>query len=266
MPWTAEFQLDASSHPKRVQLHAASPADADSAIAALLKTARQKNLFKCLKGWRNEEYRILGARDDIRIERAAAGLFGIMTIGVHMTVYTRSSAGQLRLWIPQRSQSTTTNPGMLDNSVAGGVPAMVDPFECLVKEAADEASLPEVLTRRCAKAAGCVTEFNIKDGGKGLLQPSVKYVYDMEVDEQTELRPADGEVEAFRLMTVEEAKVELLKGKFKPMSAMVMIDFFIRHGVLTMHNERDYAQLAARTHRYLPFPTTVGQIVGRGLA
>jgi 8-oxo-dGTP pyrophosphatase MutT (NUDIX family) len=173
-----------------------------------------------------------------------------------MTVYTHSGTGQMQLWIPQRFMSTTTNSGMLDSSVAGGIPAGVEPFECLVNEAAEEASLPEALTRARAKPVGCVTDYNIKDGSKGLLQPSLKYVYDMEVDEWTELHPADSEVETFQLMTIEEAKAELVQGKFKPMSAMVTIDFFVRQGVLTMHNEKDYMELVERTHRRLPFPTS----------
>jgi 8-oxo-dGTP pyrophosphatase MutT (NUDIX family) len=143
---------------------------------------------------------------------------------------------------------------MLDSSVAGGVPMGVEPFECLVKEAREEASLPEELTRRCAKAVGCVTEFSVK--GDAQLEPSVKYVYDMEVDENIELRPGDSEVEGFRLMTVEEVIKRVLEGMYKPMSAMVIIDFFVRHGILTIQNERDYVEIVARTHRFLPFPTS----------
>lgn len=256
--WRDAFQLDRASTPRRVTLRAESAAEANAAIDALLATARRTDQFKCLRGWRDEKYRILGARQDVRVERAAASIFGIATIGVHMTVYTRDAAagGQPRLWIPQRSATTTTNPGMLDNSVAGGVPAGVAPWDILVQEAADEASLPRELTGQKAIPVGCVTEFNIKDNGRGLLQPSVKYVYDMEVDATVQLRPADSEVEAFRLLTVDEAKAELLQGKFKPMSAFVMIDFFLRHGVLTPQNEKDYVELVARTHRRLPLATT----------
>ncbi|TVY55441.1 Uncharacterized protein LCER1_G005417 [Lachnellula cervina] len=258
MPWTPDFHLDASSVPKRIQLIADSPATANKAIASLLQTARERNLFPGLTGWRNEEYRVLGAKSDIRIERAGASLLGITTTGVHMTVYTRSrgGSGQLLIWVPKRSASTKVNPGKLDNSVAGGVPAGMQPFACLLKEAAEEASLPEELMRRCAKAVGCVTEFSAKDGGKGVLAPSLKYVYDMEVDGEMELRPGDDEVEEFRLMTAVEVKESILEGEFKPMCVMVLIDFLVRHGVLTCEDERDYAELVARTHRYLPFPTS----------
>lgn len=256
MPWTPEFHIDATSVPKRVQLLANSPTAANEAIAALLQNARELCLFKCLNGWRNEEYRILGARSDIKVERAGAGLFGITTTGVHMTVYTHSQDGELLFWVPKRSMSTKNNPGKLDSSVAGGVPAGVLAFECLVKEGAEEASLPEELTRFQAKAVGCVMEFNVKDGEESLLEPSLKYVYDMEIGEKTPLRPADSEVEEFRLMTALEVKTNIVEGRYKPMCVMVLVDFLVRHGILTIENEKDYAELVARTHRNLPFPTS----------
>ncbi|KAH7357003.1 thiamine pyrophosphokinase-related protein [Rhexocercosporidium sp. MPI-PUGE-AT-0058] len=255
MPWTADFQLDHSSTPKRVQLMAETTVAANEAISNVLQTAREEKLFNCLNGWRNEEYRILGARSDIKVERAGAGLFGIITIGVHMTVFTRlKSTGEMRIWVPTRSMTTTTYPGMLDSSVAGGVPVGVEPFECLVKEAAEEASLPEDLTRRCARSVGCVSEFCVK--GDGQLEPSIKFVYDMEIEEGVQPHPGDSEVQEFSLMTIEEVKASIVGGMYKPMSAMVILDFLVRHGILNLGNEKDFAEIVARTHRLLPFPTS----------
>ncbi|KAH6721986.1 thiamine pyrophosphokinase-related protein [Leptodontidium sp. MPI-SDFR-AT-0119] len=262
MPWTEDFQLIHSSTHKRVQLIADTTIAANEAISEVLQTAREKKLFNCLKGWRNEEYRILGARSDIKVERAGAGLFGIITIGVHMTVFTRlKSTGEIRIWVPTRSMTTTTYPGMLDSSVAGGVPVGVEPFECLVKEAAEEASLSEDLTRQNAKSVGCVSEFCAKDDGQ--LEPSVKYVYDMEIEEGVQPRPADSEVQEFRLTPVDEVKKNILGGMYKPMSAMVIIDFLVRHGILNVGNEKDYSEVVARTHRLLPFPTSPDKTTGK---
>ncbi|EPE31178.1 Nudix [Glarea lozoyensis ATCC 20868] len=254
MPWNSDFRIDDSSDPRRVTLLKSSLTDANQAIADLLLSARGDKIFKCLNGWRNEEYRILGAKLDLKIERAGAGLFGITTTGVHMTVYTRSPDGEILLWVPKRSMTTKKNPGKLDSSVAGGVPAGVEPFECLVKEAAEEASLSPELTRLRAKATGCVMEYHVEDAGEGLLEPSVKFVYDMEIDRETVLQPADAEVEEFRLMTATEVQENIVAGNYKPMCVMVLIDFLIRHGILTIENEKDYSELVARTHRFLPFP------------
>jgi len=35
---------------------------------------------------------------------------------------------------------------------------------------------------------------------------------------------------------------------------MVMLDFFIRHGILTAENESDFEEIKRRLHRELEFP------------
>lgn len=49
-------------------------------------------------------------------------------------------------------------PGLLDNSVAGGIPYGLGPMESLIKECMEEASLPEDIAKN-AKTVGCVTYF-----------------------------------------------------------------------------------------------------------
>ena len=51
-------------------------------------------------------------------------------------------------------------PGYLDNSVAGGIPSGMSVFESLVKEAAEEASIDEGLTRTLARCAGSISYYN----------------------------------------------------------------------------------------------------------
>jgi hypothetical protein len=46
----------------------------------------------------------------------------------------------------------------------------------------------------------------------------------------------------------------LALGKFKPNCALVLLDFFIRHGILTPDNEKDYLQIVGRVRTGLPFP------------
>jgi hypothetical protein len=50
---------------------------------------------------------------------------------------------------------------------------------------------------------------------------------------------------------VEEVKTALLRGEFKLNSAIVVIDFFVRHGVITAENERDHVEIVCRLHRRL---------------
>ncbi len=76
-----------------------------------------------IPGWHDETYAI---RNDFDapplafIERAASRFFGTMTYAVHLNgiVKYRNKAPQL-LWIARRADTKATDPGMLDNVVAG---------------------------------------------------------------------------------------------------------------------------------------------------
>ena len=103
------------------------------------------------------------------MERAACALFGVVTYGVHMTVYedsgenVRREPGQVtqsyRFWVPKRAKTKQTWPGFFDNSVAGGIPSGLGIFESVVKESSEEASIPEDIVQKYAKAAGVVSYF-----------------------------------------------------------------------------------------------------------
>ena len=178
-----------------------------------------------------------------------------------MTAYIPATETKpLRLWVPRRAAGKQTYPSMLDNTVAGGMGDGQTPFECIVKEAKEEANFEESYVRAHAKPCGFVSYFYVRHeeaGGEvGLLQPEFQYTYDMIVGEDGPVpEPFDGEVAEHILMDVEEVKAELKNRKFKPNCAAVVLDFFIRHGVLTDDNEKDYAEIYTRLHRRLEFPT-----------
>jgi len=128
----------------------------------------------------------------------------------------------------------------------------------MVREANEEASLPETLVRERTKAVGAVTYFHIRDeragGETNLLQPEIQYVYDLELPEDVVPKPSDDEVEEFYLWDVGKVKEALRDGEFKPNCACVLLDFFVRHGILTQGNERDYLEIVGRLHRRMEFP------------
>ena len=262
-PWPEDcWNIDRES--RTVTLLA--PADAthkerSALLARSLAAAVEKDTFQVLRGWRNELYPIYGPGRQLlaSIERAGSNLFGIMTYGVHMTAYVEEPDGTLKLWISRRSKTKQTYPGMLDNTAAGGMSTGEDPFECLVRECMEEASLPEDIVRARAKCTGCLTYMYIRDeragGETGLLQPECEYIYDLKLDPDTIPKPNDTEVEDFRLWTVDEVKQALSNGEFKSNCAVVVIDFFIRHGILTPENEKDYLEILARSHRRHEIPT-----------
>ena len=230
------------------------------AVEATVGAMRATNHFRVLKGWRDELYPIYGPNRKLlfSMERAASALFGIVTYGCHMTAYTRTPEGQMKIWVPRRAKSKQTYGGMLDNTVAGGIATGEKVFESMIREAQEEASLPEDIVRSKAKAVGTVTYFHIRDRRAGgetrLLMPECQYVYDLELDEDVVPKPSDTEVEGFELMTVEETKEAMRSGEFKPNCALVLLDFFVRHGFLTAEDE-GYIEIVARLHRRLEFPT-----------
>lgn len=229
-------------------------------IETTLLALRKTGHFKVLDKWRNELYSVYGKKKELlfNVERAASPLLGVVTYGVHMTAYVRKD-GELKLWIPRRARTKQTYGGMLDNAVAGGITSGESALESMVRECGEEASLPEDLVRSRIKACGCVTYFYIrseKAGGETrLLQPECEYVYDLELPDDVIPKPGDDEVEEFYLWTVDEVKAAMAKGEFKPNCALVVLDFFIRHGILTPENEKDYVEIVARLHRRLEFPT-----------
>jgi len=165
------------------------------------------------------------------IERSAAALFGLVTYGAHLTAYIRDPvySGGFALWIPTRSRTKSTYPGYLDNTVAGGIAAGYTAFETIVKECAEEASLPEDLVRERAKCVGAISYFHIRGEGaggeSGLLQPEVQYCYDLDLTDRRDIvpKPCDDEVEGFELLGVEEVKARLGEGRFKANCALVIL-------------------------------------------
>lgn len=269
MPWTEEWTIDdekktISPCPKTKDSLAHTAASEQSrVIEETLKLAKKDNIFEVLKGWRGELYPVNRSQsagsEIISIERSGSPLFGVVTYGIHMTAYVKQQDGSIKIWVPRRAKSKQTYAGMLDNTVAGGLSTGESPFECLVREAAEEASFPESLIRSNAKARGTVSYFYVRDeragGETGLLQPEVEYVYDMEIGPDIFPKPADGEVEEFYLWTVKEVQKALSEGQFKPNCSVVLLDFFVRHGILHGENEEHLTEIMARIHRKLPFPT-----------
>lgn len=263
MPWTSDFRLTTSP---RKEVHLLKREDTDNwqqacgdAIQELVDLARERKVFRRLGKKTEEQFPIVGANFDIGIERSAFNMFGIIGRGAHMTVYVHTEHG-LKFWIPRRSATKSTYPGMLDQAVAGGVARGESPLECIVREAGEEAALSAEMVRENVVAAGTVSWFNISDeragGEPGLMNPGILYVYDLQVGEDIVFKPVEGDIESFSLMGVDEVKESLRRGDFKPSCAMVMLDFFIRHGLVTAENERDYDIIAQRLHRRLPFRTS----------
>ncbi|KAF7594895.1 thiamine pyrophosphokinase [Aspergillus hancockii] len=264
MPWTPHFRV--THHPAK-EVHLLRPdgpnwqSKCTQIIEEQVELAREKGVFPSLGQKRHELFPIVGAKFAVGIDRSAFSMLGSIGRGVHMTVYTRAKSG-LKFWIPQRNFHKAFG-GMLDNTVAGGMALGEKPLECLIREAGEEAGMDEGVIRENVRAAGTMTWMSVSDersrGQIGLINPGVLYVYDLEVGEEVALRPVDEDVFAFHLMGVEEVRRALLEGRFKPASASVLVDFFVRHGIVTAEEEEDYVEIVSRLHRKLPLPTSSRQ-------
>ncbi|KXT17522.1 hypothetical protein AC579_3229 [Pseudocercospora musae] len=264
MPWTAQFAVK-HDHPRSVSVldasHGKDTATAvNHALQEVIDQAVDQKLFHLLNGQHSEPFAIAGARycSPVKVERFATPLFGITTRGAHLVAYTQRHDG-MRLWIPRRAPHLYICPDMLDSTVAGGVKSGVPPMQTIIEESDEEASLPEELIRKHARCRGVVSHMSLTGplfpGEKGLVCPDYVYVYDIELPLNIVPKPQDDEVSGFTSMTVEEVSRAMLNGEFKPDAAAVIVEFFIRHGIVTPENEPNFVEINMRLHRRLPFRT-----------
>lgn len=172
-----------------------------------------------------------------RIDRGALPLFGLVAIGVHMNGLVRKSDG-LYLWTGRRARNKRLDPGKLDHLVAGGVPAGHSPAEALLKEAAEEASIGPELAAHAKEVGRILYALNRPEG----LRRDILYCYDLFLPESFEPVAADGEVESFSLMKLEDV-FALVRDtdEFKFNVNLVLIDLFLRHGLIDPHSAQGRA-------------------------
>ena len=196
---------------------------------------------------RHELYTVaprLGAPSLFRMDRSAITFFGIAACGVHLNGFVRTKDG-VSLWIGKRAMDRLIEPGKLDNIVAGGQPAGLSFQENLLKEAAEEASMPPELARQ-AYPTGTV-RYTLETG-TGLRRDTL-FCFDIDLSDGFVPKGSDGETESFLLLPVEEVCRLILETQdFKFNVPLVIIDFLIRHGHLTADNEKDYPALCAGLH------------------
>lgn len=197
---------------------------------ALDRIVRRLEADGLVKGRRNEAYPVLaawGAPPLLEIERAAAPVFGICSYGVHMTGYVRKADG-IHIWVARRARNKSTYPGMLDNTVAGGQPVGLGLHENLVKECWEEAGIAASL----AQQAVCVGAISYRMDASDGLKPDVQFCFDLELPADFVPNNTDGETEAFYLWPWQEvARIVADTNEFKYNCNLVLIDFFVRHGL-----------------------------------
>ena len=92
------------------------------------------------------------------------------------------------------------------------------------------------------------------------VQPGGVYVYDLRFDlpasdeiVRPRVNPAD-EVENFELVSERRCIESMLRGELKPICALILVDFLIRHGRINHENVNGYTKICERMRSSLPLP------------
>jgi len=210
--------------------------------AALEEALRALHAAGEIPKWRGEDYGIArrwGAAPLFRMERGAVPLFGVLAYGVHVNGYVRTGDGP-RVWVGKRAKHKSVAPGKLDHLIAGGQPFGLGLMENVVKEAAEEASVPEELALH-ARPVGALRYLCERPEG---LRNDVAFCYDLALPEDFVPQPGDDEVESFALWPVERVLERIRDSDdFKFNVALVNLHFALRHGALNPDSEPAYQDI-----------------------
>ena len=194
-----------------------------AALAGIARSLSAQGRYR----WRNEAFDVRATPDGpvlAQIDRGAIPSFGVVAEGVHVNGLVHR-AGGLHVWIARRARNKLLDPGKLDHITAGGVPSGLTPEQTLVKEAAEEAAIPEALASQARRVATISYAMERPEG----LRRDLLYCYDLALPEDFVPRAADGEVESFELWSIERV-FETVRDTddFKFNVNLVLIDLFER--------------------------------------
>ncbi|KAM3499022.1 hypothetical protein MY10362_007692 [Beauveria mimosiformis] len=194
------------------------------------------------------------------------GIFGVVTAGVHLNVYTKIGE-QIFMWVSKRSQ-TASYPGMMDQVVAGGMDPEdgYDAWMALEHEVWEEIGLvldraSRMLMEECrVEGPSRISFYDKKDrdagDAHGHIEPGVRFVFDVEFDPDHVFAPStDDAVGYVILQSVDEVLEDMLNNKWKPNSALAALDFLLRKGCIVDDGDGTIDELRARLQRPLPLAT-----------
>jgi hypothetical protein len=196
---------------------------------------RRREAFAVTEGW--------GGKLLFEIDRGAVPFFGTRSYGVHVNGY-RPGADGFELWIGRRAADKKVAPDKLDNLVAGGISTGYGAQATLIKEAAEEADVPDALARRAHPVGAMMYRMEQADG----MRDDVLFSYDLAVAPDFVPRNTDGEIASFEIMALAECLRRVaLTDDFKFNVNLVLIDFAIRHGAIGPEHP-DYLALIRALH------------------
>jgi len=218
----------------------------------VLSIWRNADTFLSLRGWRDEKLSIkkhFSASPFFYVERSACTLFGFKTYSIHLNGYVRTESGDIQMWIARRSKTKPTYPGQLDNTVAGQIAGDDGVMRTVIKECDEEAAISENIAS-LAQPAGFLNYIIENERG---IRPETIFVYDLELPTSFAPDTHDDEVSDFYMMSINEVKEAIVSSEFKSDSAVVILDFLIRHGCIDPDSEPNFIDFAQCCKQQLPY-------------
>jgi len=203
--WLAQQLPDCQMQERHLVWHAGTlPRPQRSQI--LQDVLERANARGLLSGWRGERFSFWHsdclnpdpqASALLDVERSGFRFLGMLSHAVHVNGFLPDG----RLWIARRSLTKATDPGMLDNVTAGGLPAGETVMQCLQRELQEEAGLAD-LQGVAVAAAGAVRTSRLEKEG---WHDEALHLFNLTLPYAWEPRNADGEVSEFMCLQPLEA-------------------------------------------------------------
>lgn len=181
-------------------------------LQAVLIAAREQGL---LGGWRNERFSFWNVDCEspdpdipafLRVERSGFRWLGMLSHAVHVNGFLPDG----RLWCARRALSKATDPGMLDNVTAGGLPSGETVHDCLVRELVEEAGLINLAEQRL-KAVGTVRTSRLEPQG---WHDEIVHVFNLSMEADLTPQNQDGEVAEFMCLEPQQVLEKAVSGAF----------------------------------------------------
>ena len=191
------------------------------ALTPSLRSQHLQNALLCgrdegkLSGWRNEKYSFWNSEELVPqiaqeslfdVERAGFRFLGLLSHAVHINGFLPDG----RLWCARRALSKATDPGMLDNITAGGLPSGESLSQCAQRELWEEAGISDLDTQ-ALQPAGCVRTSRLEPQG---WHDEVLHVFNLNLTEGFHPENQDGEVAEFMCLQPKEVLARMDAGEF----------------------------------------------------
>lgn len=221
--WLARQLMQSTLYAQELVWHADNwtPMQRSETLQRALLQARAEGL---LQGWRDERFGFWGAdcavpdpqrSTFLQVERSGFRFLGLLSHAVHVNGFMPDG----RLWCGRRSLHKATDPGLLDNITAGGLPSGEGVQECLRRELAEEAGLFRLEEHGCESVERVRTSRLEGDSW----HDEFLHVFNLTVAADFQPINQDGEVSEFLCLRPDEVLAKIQAGAFTQDAVQAMV-------------------------------------------